>query len=118
MVTFDCACFILGITPDTGTKLIHARDFPQRDGHGYPISAIDAWISSHGGIIPDITNSYTDRSRVDTTPPRRPWAALDSTLKHALAAPPPDRRAYYIGDGVPRDASGNPYEPLDWKALG
>lgn len=29
----------------------------------------------------------------------------------------PEMHGYFIGDGVPRNASGRPFEPLDWEGV-
>lgn len=44
----------------------------------------------------------------------RDWIAWNRHMIRALQ-PPRQSDSWYVGDGTPRDQSGKPYEPLNWK---
>lgn len=57
--------------------------------------------------------------RLTPEPFRRMNAYLNARRAYvdAVADGAPELRGFYMGDGVPRNASGRPYEPLDWKGI-
>lgn len=58
-------------------------------------------------VLP-IAHTETEKQAV------RDWVLWNRHMVRAMRKPRPSD-AWYMGDGVPRDASGHPYEPLDWK---
>ena len=132
--SIDAVRFILGASESDCERIILSGGFPECHdcpyrGVGVSVEALDSWLGRHAEELPagksfrlpvrglSFDAQYRE-SEHDRTPPKGKPLGLGvpaNMVPERLRWTRDDYdRLYPAGDGIPRDFSGHPYEPLDW----